>query len=324
MLHFNERDEMDKIYGLVLCGGYSSRMGKFKPLLQLRGSTIVEQTVSSLKKAGIEKVLCVTGHNAEELSKVLDTAGICHVHNANYDQGMFTSVQAGISNLPDDCEGTFILPVDCPLCSPAGISKTLSLAKTGQYDVIYPAHAGRRGHPPFVHKSLFPSILAHNGEGGLRTILNASKRQIEVDTGDENTLFDLDTMEDYQKALLKTVLDSATRRADVAIAVVNQTETAKIPEYLRDAKYLFLMDWKQQRIVHILDDCTTQQPDIFFAQTAKEWGCQAFVSGEMSRAAYSILKEAKISCYNGYCLDASQIPKQLYTYSLTTMSEGRY
>ncbi len=42
-----------RIGGLILAAGLSSRMGDFKPLMPLRGKTLIENTIDSLLLCGI-------------------------------------------------------------------------------------------------------------------------------------------------------------------------------------------------------------------------------------------------------------------------------
>lgn len=67
--------EVSKISGLILAAGFSSRMGRFKPLLPLGGSTATERAVKSLRDGGIEDVRVVVGWRTEELVPVLDQPG---------------------------------------------------------------------------------------------------------------------------------------------------------------------------------------------------------------------------------------------------------
>ena len=59
------------ICGLILAAGMSSRMGAFKPLMPLRGKTMIENTVDSVLDGGAKQVVVVTGYRGEELEQVL-------------------------------------------------------------------------------------------------------------------------------------------------------------------------------------------------------------------------------------------------------------
>lgn len=52
---------MSRIGGLILAAGLSSRMGDFKPLMPLRGKTLIENTIDSLLLCGVAPIVVVLG-----------------------------------------------------------------------------------------------------------------------------------------------------------------------------------------------------------------------------------------------------------------------
>src|SRR5271157_4270310 len=103
---------------LVLAAGYSSRMGQFKPRLPVGGRSAIELAITAFREAGIEVVLVVTGHRAQELTAVLEGHRVRCVFNPKYDSGMYSSIVAGLKALPADTDACFILPADIPLVRP--------------------------------------------------------------------------------------------------------------------------------------------------------------------------------------------------------------
>jgi probable phosphoglycerate mutase len=67
--------------------------------------------------------------------------------------------------------------------------------------VVYPVHAGRRGHPPLIARAALPADLGREPRGGLRGLLAAHDGgALEVETDDPGTLVDLDRPADYRRA----------------------------------------------------------------------------------------------------------------------------
>ncbi len=190
----------EKIAGLIVAGGYSSRMGVFKPLLQLGEKTVIETAVDSLRRAGIKDIRVVTGYNAAALSPVLERLGVQIIENNAYADGMFSSVRAGVASLAGEVEAFFLLPGDTPLIRRHSVKDILQVYRKTGAAVVYPVFAAERGHPPLISAQCFARILAHDGTGGLRNVLtqfDATAR--EVDVADQGILLDMDTLEDYQK-----------------------------------------------------------------------------------------------------------------------------
>ena len=188
------------IAGVVLAAGTSSRMGAFKPLRPLGRATVLETAIATLRDAGVDDVVVVTGHRGDELEAAIARAGARRAHNARYLQGMYTSVQAGVAALNPTARAFFLLPCDIPR---PGVETVRALAAArqaaGDPDVVYPVHAGRRGHPPLISAQLTARILASVPDRGLRTLLREAGTTIEVVVAEPGTLRDLDTSEDYTR-----------------------------------------------------------------------------------------------------------------------------
>jgi CTP:molybdopterin cytidylyltransferase MocA len=193
------------IGAILLAAGYSSRMGGFKPLMQLGGRSLLGHCASLLHHTGIQTVVVVTGYRAQEVEEEAGRHGLRCIYNPDYDRGMFSSVCAGVRRITP-ADGFFVLPVDIPLLRPATIDR-LRAAFTGQA-VLYPCFNRMRGHPPLIPATLIPAILTHDGQGGLKAMLERQE-DLDVAVWDHGILLDADTPEDF------TVLAHRLSRLDI-------------------------------------------------------------------------------------------------------------
>jgi molybdenum cofactor cytidylyltransferase len=183
---------------IILAGGYSMRMKQFKPLLPLGDSTIIENTINVFLKSGVNDITVVIGYRANDLKAVLDRRGVKWVYNENYHQGMYSSVVAGVSSLPANSSGFFLLPADMPLVKRSTIEEMRRVNNSTEYDIIYPIYEGHRGHPPLISANLFPAIKNWDGCGGLRALLSQYHQvATHVGVNDKDILTDIDTPDDY-------------------------------------------------------------------------------------------------------------------------------
>lgn len=196
-------DELD-IDMIVLAAGLSKRMGVFKPLLPVGDMPAVARCVKMAAEAGVRDVVIVTGHNAGTLEDVVgkDThPGIRLVHNAAYQEGMFSSVREGVSALRDGSDAFFLLPADCCASTADTLSALMRVfGENGGVSVVRPAFCGKRGHPPLVPGRFAEPLLSYDGEGGLKGFLRPLPTT-EVEMGDPGALLDMDTPEDYAALL---------------------------------------------------------------------------------------------------------------------------
>jgi putative nucleotidyltransferase with HDIG domain len=173
-------------------------MGRFKPLLPLGPTTVVERLVERYRSAGIEDICVVAGHRAAELQAVLQPLGVRGVVNPDPDAGMYSSLVVGVRALPADCRAFFVHPVDIPLVRRATLAALAQAFALGSAQVCHPCFDGRRGHPPLVSAELAPEILSWRGQGGLRAFWeNHALAVEEVPVADAAILQDLDTEVDY-------------------------------------------------------------------------------------------------------------------------------
>jgi molybdenum cofactor cytidylyltransferase len=192
------------IAAIVLAGGFSRRMGRFKPLLPLGDHRSIERVVHLFREAGIEKILVVVGHRGAEIRRAVASLNVVWVENPDYAEGMFTSVRAGVRALPEHCRAFFIHPADIPLVRCQTVMRLVVASEESPAQVIYPTFDGRRGHPTLIRAFLGPQILAWSGTGGLRSLLQKHEDQsLELPVADEAVLLDLDTPEDYSRMLAR-------------------------------------------------------------------------------------------------------------------------
>jgi molybdenum cofactor cytidylyltransferase len=194
----NRESSPSAFSALILCAGRSSRMGAFKPLLRLGEETLLERTVRLFRETGITDVTAVLGHRAECALPILKRYGVRPALNDRYDEGMFSSLQAGVRSLDRSCRAFFVLPVDIPLVRPETLRVLMDAFREG-VAACRPCFRGRHGHPPLIASALIPAIEEFDGPGGLRALLlRFTKQTVDVAVEDQGILLDVDTREEYE------------------------------------------------------------------------------------------------------------------------------
>jgi molybdenum cofactor cytidylyltransferase len=186
---------------IVLAAGYSSRMGSFKPLLPFGSLTIIERVTSILREAGVDTIRVVVGWNAHLVIPVLEHCGVAWVTNERFEDGMYSSIQAGVRGLPPTADAFFLMPGDMPLVRETTLTRLADEWDARPGGILYPCRGGRRGHPPLIAAAYAPELLRETPAGGLRELLRrhaGAARDVEV--ADPGILTDLDTPEDYRKS----------------------------------------------------------------------------------------------------------------------------
>lgn len=191
-----------KLGALILAAGLSSRMKGLKPLLHIGEKKIIEHAIELFTASGVEAILTVIGHRADEVLPVIKTTTSHYVINDQYRDGMFSSIQKGAEVLRDGCacDGFFLLPVDIPLVQPSTVRQLIdAFSSDASHLVCYPQFQSRRGHPPLIAASLTSRILAYGGDDGMRGVLRQYEgRALDVSVEDPFILMDVDTPEELE------------------------------------------------------------------------------------------------------------------------------
>ena len=190
-------------------------MGKVKALLPLplgaagESCSALEGLTRLFRHLGIEHISVVTGWHAAHIEPAAQALGLAVARNPRPEDGMFSSVCAGLSALaggdPALAETPVLVqPVDVPLVRPMTIQALLEAHAADPEDVLVPIFAGQEGHPPLLPARHLAHVLRHahtGGENGLRGALEGLPvRHIPV--ADGLILPDMDRPEDYESMRL--------------------------------------------------------------------------------------------------------------------------
>lgn len=188
-----------QIGAVIVAAGMSSRMGDFKPMMNIGSISIAQRIVATLHQAGVERIIVVTGYNAQQLERHLAGNGLIFLRNEAYaSTQMFDSAKIGLSYLRDKCDQILFTPVDIPLFTALTVTKLLESGAP----LACPVCEGKTGHPLLISSSLLDTILSDRGENGLQgAISRCGVTMTQVPVEDPGVLHDADTPEDYQSLL---------------------------------------------------------------------------------------------------------------------------
>lgn len=190
----------DEAAALILAAGLSSRMGRFKPLIDIDGRRLIEHVVDGIRKAGIERIRVVIGFKARRLNRVLENIGVKGVLNQDYRGEMFSSLKVGVAALSGSCRAFFMLPGDMPFVRPQTYRELLAAFEPDRMDMMRPCNRDRIGHPVLISATKIAAIAAYDGHGGLRSLVRRQEWRIaDLDCADPGILVDLDKPEDLVK-----------------------------------------------------------------------------------------------------------------------------
>ena len=188
------------ITAILLAAGSSSRMGRAKLELDLAGRTVFERSLSALLDSPVDRILVV--QPAAGISGVPLTDRVQVVTNLHAEDGLASSIQAGMAALPGGTRALLVALADKPLLQAETVTMLIDRFHQEGLPIVYPTYRGTQGHPVLLSSELFSELVRLQGDSGAKALLSKfAERTLEVETDDEGVLLDIDTPEDYAKCV---------------------------------------------------------------------------------------------------------------------------
>ena len=190
------------VTAIILGAGTSSRMGKPKLLLPFGESTVFGTVISHVLDSSVERVIVVLGANYDIHYKKIRDYAVDIVHNPQYNDGMFSSLQCGLGSVGEDADAVLVLLGDQPMIRTADMEKLIDAYRHSENRIMVATHGEKRGHPVLFGRGYINELKGYSKEASLRDLLqNHSGEILEIETGNEKILRDIDTESDYQYEL---------------------------------------------------------------------------------------------------------------------------
>ena len=197
-----------KVVGILLAAGRSTRMGgQNKLLADFAGKPIVRHVAVTMLDVGLDNLIVVTGHQADQVAVTLDQLPVNLVFNPQFSAGQGHSVAAGITAMTETATDVVIALGDMPLVS-VEILRTLIGAHLACVDhqrrITLPSWEGKRGNPVVWGSAFFSQLKQLRGDFGGRKLLQrhyAAHNSVEFTT---SVIFqDIDTPADLEAVVSK-------------------------------------------------------------------------------------------------------------------------
>lgn len=208
------------VVAVVLAAGQSSRMGRAKQIEVVDGEPMVVRAVRTALQSDVTQVMVVTGAYVEAVTAVL--ASCLHeagsrlrlIHNSEWQTGQASSIRTAIQTLSSPRQSSeeqgfaasaaermrvnavIFLPTDQPFVPPALLQQLIHTWRLGARLVAPLVDGQPRGAPALFDRSLWPELLALQGDVGARPLLQKYRAEIETIPTPAQLLRDIDTPQD--------------------------------------------------------------------------------------------------------------------------------
>ncbi len=190
---------------VLLAGGASRRFGlKNKLLADVDGVPIVAKVAREILDSGVEELVVVTGSEHDAYVDALEGLSVRFVRNPEWDEGIGSSIAAGVRAVHPSHAGVFIVPGDLPNLTGDVLRK---LADAFTHDVSHPivvpvTARGEQRNPVLWPRRHFPELDVLSGPKGGKSLLDSLKgERLDVAFDDESVFVDIDTPDDYERLI---------------------------------------------------------------------------------------------------------------------------
>jgi molybdenum cofactor cytidylyltransferase len=191
------------VAGVVLAAGTSTRMGRNKLLLELEGESLVRRAVRVASAAGLDPVIVVLGHEADQVRAQLDGLRCLTVFNPQYAEGVRTSLQAGVGRAAEVAGAFVVVLADMPYVTGEMIATVVRRYRaTGAHLVVsqYGPAPGVDAPPILYDGALYSELLTLEAPYCAKRVVRRHRTEAEVVVWREEALRDIDLSEDYERA----------------------------------------------------------------------------------------------------------------------------
>ena len=196
------------IHAVLLAAGRSERMGRNnKLLLNVDGIPLVRKSAINILNSNVTSMTVVTGFDENKIVDALSGLNVNFVKNINFEEGLSSSLKAGLANITPTPSAVIICLADMPKIQPEHINQLIeNFDPLKGWEICIPTNNGKRGNPVLIGSRFFPYIFETSGDFGAKQVMKQhSDKIVEVEIGTSDIHFDIDTQDEYENFTTRSI-----------------------------------------------------------------------------------------------------------------------
>jgi molybdenum cofactor cytidylyltransferase len=168
-MHFMSRKQT--LHTIILAAGASQRFGSPKQLVRFHGQVLVQRVIAAATELTGAAVTIVLGANAAEIASNLPPGSASIVVNRGWQEGIASSIRAGVARLPGACGGVLIMLADQPLVGGNNLQRLAAAWQRQPRSLVASRYGATTGVPAIFPRWCFADLSALRGDQGARMLI---------------------------------------------------------------------------------------------------------------------------------------------------------
>ncbi len=186
-----------KIGGILLAAGGSSRFGRPKQLLVLKGKTLISRAAETLVSSKCDPIVVILGAEIDRSAAEIDGLDVNICINTDWQTGMSSSIISGLRSLLEiepELDAVVITLCDQPFVTSTDINKLIEAYEPARPSIVGASYGETIGVPALFSNARFADLLQLEGDKGARDVIRNSNNVISVSI--DSARNDIDRAED--------------------------------------------------------------------------------------------------------------------------------
>ena len=173
-----KQNRSETVCTLVLAAGSASRFGSVKQLEVFAGRTLAERAVRLAEQCSGSRSILVAGHEwPAVVAACAPLSGFVAI-NDRYEDGIASSVVAGVRAVQHVAGAVIVLLADQPLVTPAHLAALVAAWSGAETEIVASSYAGTTGVPALFARGAFDRLLALRGDQGARALFDDARFEV--------------------------------------------------------------------------------------------------------------------------------------------------
>lgn len=192
-----EMPAAQRLHVVILAAGASVRFGSPKQILAYQGRSLIRRAADAAAALAGSHVTIVLGAHSREVEGELLGLDAYIIHNADWRDGLASSVRKGLLTVPSAPLGVLLMACDMPLVDYALLDTMTDRWDLDRSRIITCTSERGTGLPAIIPRRYFKALMSIKGDPGINSFF-ARHKNVSVELQPPEVASNIDTSRDFE------------------------------------------------------------------------------------------------------------------------------